>query len=239
MLGGVPDLTSPVLGFDGAWRLASQVDGWLTKDQARALYDAARAVRPGRVVEIGSHVGRSTIMLAASGAPITAIDPFPVDWRYGRTDTEQRLRTNLVDSGVDALVDIHVATSRATRADWSKPVRLVFIDGKHDMWSCRDDMRWSAFLATGDVILVHDAFSSLGVTLALMRDALTTSRHRYVGRTGSLAHFVIARPSFRDRLRVVLETPWFVRNLGIKALLRLRLRPIARLLGHSDATDPY
>lgn len=239
MLSGVPDLTDPVLDFDTAWGFASTVDGWLTKAQAHTLYDAARAVAPGRVVEIGSHLGRSTIVLAATGAWVTAVDPFPEDWRYGRPDTERHLRAHLAGAGVDARVDLRIATSQAVREDWDQPVGLVFVDGKHDMWSCLDDLRWSCFLRAGDAVLVHDAFSSFGVTLALLRDTATTDRHRYVGRTGSLARFEIARPTASDRLRVLAEIPWFVRNLVVKVLLRLRLRPLVHLLGHRDTADPY
>ena len=235
----MPDPTEPVLAFEDAWRLADRVDGWLTEDQARTLYDAARAAAPGRVVEVGSHLGRSTIVLAASGAAVTAIDPFPDDWRYGRPDTERRLRAHLADAGLADRVEVRVATSHAARTSWSEEVRMVYVDGKHDMWSCLDDLRWSAFLRPGDVVLVHDAFSSLGVTLAVLCDALTTDRHRYTGRTGSLARFEVARPTVADRLRVAQELPWFAHNLLVKVLLRLRARPLARLLGHTDTADPY
>ena len=239
MLCRVHDRTERNLPFEEAWRVAGTVDGWLTEAQARDLYDAAAVVAPGRVVEIGSHLGRSTIVLAAAGAAVTAIDPFSDDWRYGRPDTEQRFRTHLATAGVDSRVDVRVSTSRDVRSLWADGVRMVYVDGKHDMWSCLDDMRWSAFLESGDTLLVHDAFSSVGVTLAVVRDAATTRRHRYVGRTGSLAHFEVGPPSVRDRLRVAGELPWFARNLVVKVLLRLRLRPIARLMGHRDTADPY
>lgn len=239
MLCRVPEPDVPHLDFDDAWRVAGTVGGWLTEAQARALYDASRQVAPATVVEIGSHLGRSTIVLAASGAAVTAIDPFPDDWRYGRPDTEQRLRSHLAQAGVADRVDLRVATSRAVREGWSAPVRLVYVDAKHDMWSCLDDMRWSGFLTEGDTFFVHDAFSSLGVTLAVLRDALTTRRHTYVGRTGSLARFEVGRPSVAQRLRVLREMPWFARNLVVKVLLRLRLRPVARLLRHDDTADPY
>jgi predicted O-methyltransferase YrrM len=231
--------TEPVLSFEDAWRLADRVPGWLTEAQARTLYDAARAAAPGRVVEIGSHLGRSTIVLAASGAAVTAVDPFPGDWKYGRTDTEERFRAHLAGAGLDDRVDVRVATSRAVREVWSGEVRMVYVDGKHDMWSCLDDLRWSTFLQPGDTVLVHDAFSSLGVTLAVLRHAATTRRHRYLGRTGSLARFEVGAPSVRDRVRVLRELPWFARNLVVKVLLRLHARPLARLLGHTDIADPY
>jgi hypothetical protein len=196
-------------------------------------------VAPHRVAEVGSHLGRSTMVLAAAGAAVTAIDPFPDDWRYGRPDTEQRLRSHLAAAGLADRVDIRVAPSHDVREAWSEPVRLVYVDGKHDVWSCLDDMQWSRRLGTSDIMFVHDAFSSLGVTLAVLRDQLTTRRHRYVGRTGSLARFEVSPPAVRDRFRVLRELPWFARNLLVKALLRLRARPVARLLGHHDLADPY
>ncbi len=38
---------------------------------------------------------------------------------------------------------------------------------------------------------------------------------------------------------MLAELPWWWRNVGIKVLLRLRLRPLARLAGHRDTADPY
>lgn len=235
----MPDPTDTARDFEAVWRVARDIDGWLTESQARVLHEAARAVAPGRVVEVGSHLGRSTVVLASTGASITAIDPFPDDWRYGRPDTERRFRTHLAVAGVDGRVDVRVTTSRDVRRQWSEPVRLVYVDGKHDVWSCLDDLGWSRFLQPGDTLLVHDAFSSLGVTLAVLRDAALGSRHRYIRRTGSLAQLEVGRPSARDRVRVLREMPWFGRNLVVKVLLRLRLRPAARLLGHYDTADPY
>lgn len=235
----MPDPTDSARDFEAAWQVARDIDGWLTEDQARVLHEAARAVAPGRVVEIGAHLGRSTVVLASTGAAVTAIDPFPDDWRYGRPDTERRFRTHLALAEVDGRVDVRVATSREVRQQWSTPVRLVYVDGKHDMWSCLDDLGWSRFLQPGDTLLVHDAFSSLGVTSAVLRDAVLGSRHRYIRRTGSLAQLEVGRPSARDRGRVLREMPWFARNLVVKVLLRLRLRPAARLLGHDDTADPY
>jgi hypothetical protein len=86
---------------------------------------------------------------------------------------------------------------------------------------------------------VHDAFSSVGVTLALLVHALPARDLTYVGRTGSLATFVKRRPTVRDRLRMVAQLPWWARNLVVKILLRLRLRCLAGLLGHRGEYDPY
>ena len=230
-------MASPA-SFRDAFAVARDVPGWLTEDQARVLYDAAAAVPPGgRVVEIGSHHGRSTIMLGAAVPPaarVVAVDPFPPDWRYGGPGTEQACRASLARAGVADRVELRVTTSRAAREAWVGDVDLVYVDGKHDHWSARDDLRWAAHLRPGGSLFVHDAFSSLGVTTALLRELVGPSRLRYLGRTGSLALLVPGTPVLADRLRVLAEMPWWVRNLLIKVFLRL-----ARLVAGSAPADPY
>ena len=66
-----------------------------------------------------------------------------------------------------------------------------------------------------------------------------SGRLAYAGRTGSLARLEVRRPTAAERARPLREVPWWVRNLVVKALLRLRMRAVARLLGHTGAADPY
>jgi SAM-dependent methyltransferase len=226
------------MGFAGAYARARNVPGWLTESQAQVLYDVAR--RSSRVLEVGSHHGRSTIVLAAAGAQVVAVDPFPSDWRYGGDDTEQRFRQNLERAGVADRVDLRVAPSTTVRESWTDLLDVVYVDGKHDYWSASDDLRWADHLAPGGVLLVHDAFSSLGVTLALLRRLLAPRPGLvYQGRVGSLATLVPAAPGVADRVRVLRELPWFARNLVIKVLLRLRIGKVASALGHAGTADPY
>jgi predicted O-methyltransferase YrrM len=225
--------------FDDAWQYASGVEGWLTEEQARVLHAEAARVAGGTVVEVGSHHGRSTVVLAASGARVVAIDPFPADWRYGGPRTADRFRANLASAGVGAAVTLLERTSSDVLSGWDRPVDLVYVDGKHDVTSCLRDLRWTRWLSPGGRFLVHDAFSSVGVTAAMLVLAATDRHSRFLGRTGSLAVFEVAAPSASDRWRILAQLPWFGRNLAVKVLLRLRLRRVARLLGHVDAADPY
>lgn len=230
-------------GFDVAFAAAEPIPGWLTRDQAHDLFAAAAEVPAGGlVVEIGSHHGRSAVVLAAAlptGARLVAVDPFPEDWRYGSAGTELRFRANTERAGVAGAIDLRVGTSGEVRAAWSEPLDLVYVDGKHDFWTVRDDLDWARLVSPGGWVFVHDAFSSLGVTTALLRELGPSRSLRYVGRTGSLARLQVAAPSWRDRGRLVSELPWWLRNLVVKVCLRLRLRPVARILGHHDSADPY
>jgi hypothetical protein len=218
-----------------------RIPGWLTRDQARRLFAEVLALPAGAtVVEIGSHQGRSTVVLASArdDVEVVAIDPF-VGGKFGGELSRRHFEHNLRDHGVVERVRLVAEPSEQVRPRWSSRVGLVYVDGKHDCWSTSEDLRWSRFLPPGGRVLVHDAFSSIGVTLALLLVVLPGRDLRYLGRVGSLATFERTRPSPRDRVRILAELPWWLRNVGIKVLLRLRLRFLARAVGHRDTFDPY
>jgi predicted O-methyltransferase YrrM len=229
--------------FAPVWDDAARIDGWLSREQGQVLFAAAAALSPGStVVEIGSHQGRSTVVLAAGlspGSRLLAVDPFDATWRYGAPDTRRRLDEHLAAARVSDRVEVRAETSRAARASYDGPVDLLYVDGKHDYWTVRDDLRWAARVPSGGVVLVHDAFSSLGVTLGLLRTLAGSRDLAYTGRTGSLAALRRTRPTAVDRLRPLREMPWWARNLVVKVLLRLRLPGVARLLRHEGPADPF
>ncbi|HEY3631881.1 MAG TPA: class I SAM-dependent methyltransferase [Jatrophihabitantaceae bacterium] len=217
----------PDAGFVAIWERAATIPGWLTRAQALALWQAAGAA-DGTVVEIGSHQGRSTIVLAAR-AHVVAIDPFVDGPMFGGAATREKFLANVDGADVELIAE----PSTAVRPRWHEPIGLLYIDGKHDYWTVRDDLRWADHVRAGGAVLVHDAYSSIGVTLALLRHVLPGRRLRYLGRVGSLARFEVGPPSGRDRARMLRELPWWLRNIAIKVVLR-----IARLVGHRRP-DPY
>ena len=221
----------------------ASIPGWLTAAQAEVLSNHASHVPVGGVVvEIGSHQGRSTVALGGSvgtGVRVVAIDPFPSKWRYGGFDTERLLRETLASAGLDDVVEVRRTSSAEAFTSWRGRVDLVYVDGKHDAASTVRDLRWSRRLPPGGRVLVHDSFSSLGVTVGLLVRVLPCRDLRFVGRTGSLAVLERARPSAVDRALMLAQMPWFARNLVVKVLLRLRLGRVAGWLGHHHSTDPY
>ncbi len=229
--------------FERVFELAEPIGGWLTVDQGYLLYQHARAVDgPGTViVEIGSHQGRSTVVLAlaAPKSTVVAIDPFVDGAMFGGIGTKDKLQANLQRAEVTERVELVEAKSTDRRPTWDRPIDLLYIDGKHDYWTVTDDLKWVEHLPEGGIMLIHDAFSSIGVTLGLLRWVLPSRQLRYRGRAGSLAYFQKRRPSLADRVRFARQLPWWVRNVAIKVLLRLRLYPLARLVGHHDKADPY
>jgi predicted O-methyltransferase YrrM len=232
------------ISFDSAWAAVADVPGWLSEGQARMLWDAVRRLGGGAtVVEIGSHQGRSTIILGHAartvGARVVAVDAF-VDGRlFGGAQTRSRFEANIRAAGLTDVVELVVGYSTALRPSWTRPIDLLYIDGKHDYWTYVDDLRWSEHLPPGGEILVHDCFSSVGVTAGTLVKVLAGSRYSYVDRSRSLARFAVRRPGGADRWRVVAQLPWFVGNVCLKVLLRLRLRAVARWFGHHGPYDPF
>jgi predicted O-methyltransferase YrrM len=224
----------------------TDVEGWLTDAQARRLLAAARRPRPpGAVVEIGSFRGRSTIVLAGAVEEVVAIDPHAGGDRGPQEIGPDRARgdadlaafeRNLRAAGLRERVR-HVRRESAAALDAvDGPVSLLYVDGAHRFGPARFDLaRWGARVAPGGAMLVHDAFSSVGVTLALLAECVFSGRWRYVGRTGSLAEYERAAMRGRARLagtaRQLAQLPWFARNLAIKALVLARLNPLAHALG--------
>lgn len=216
--------------------MTEEIEGWLTPAQAACLRDAAGRLDAGRrIVEIGSFRGRSTVELAraaAAGVEIVAIDPHLGSDRgpqeigarpdLGRADRDA-FRANLARAGVAERVRLVERVSSEAHGEVDGAVDLLYVDGAHRYGPALADLRdWGARVPAGGWMLVHDSFSSIGVTLALLRAVI--GRWRYDGRTGSLARFQRAPAGPLNALRALAQLPWFARNVVIKLLIVLRLR---------------
>jgi predicted O-methyltransferase YrrM len=249
--------TAQARAFGEAFALADPVEGWLSHDQAQRLWDAARRVPPGGVVvEIGSFRGRSAIVLAsalADGARLIAIDPHAGGDRgpqeiapeAERGEADQRaFQSNLRAAGVDERVEHVRLVSSGAHAAVTAAIDVLYVDGAHRFGPARDDIvRWGDRVREGGTMLVHDSFSSIGVTLATLSSITFGSRWRYAGRTGSLAEYrhesLGAGERVTNAARQLAELPWFLRNVVVKVAIVTRLRPLARLMGHRGEHWPY
>jgi predicted O-methyltransferase YrrM len=244
---------------DEALAAADGIEGWMTAEQGRVLYAAAARCRPGgRIVEIGSFRGRSTIVLASAAAAdveVVAIDPHAGNDRGPQeldgfdaeaTEDHDVFRANLAAAGVSARVRHVRALSSQAHDAVDGRVDVLYIDGAHRYRPARDDIAtWGARVGDGGTLLVHDAFSSIGVTLAILRELVAGRRFRFVRRSRSLAEYradladggVLAR--LRNAGRQLGQLPWFARNVVLKVLLCLGLGRLMRRLGRPAPEWPY
>jgi hypothetical protein len=240
-----PDLQAALGAIDG-------VEGWLSEDQARRLWNAGRQLTPpGQIVEIGSFRGRSTIVLsraAAEGIQIVAIDPhaggdrgpqeIAPEAERGQSDNEVFV-ANLERAAVNGRVRHVRRMSDEAHGEVDGAIDLLYVDGAHRYKPARDDIAaWGARVPLGGTLLVHDAYNAIGVMLAQLRLLFFSGRWRYVGRSRSLAQYrrenLSAGARVSNALRQAMHVPYFVRNGLIKVALVARLRPVARLLGQPD-----
>jgi hypothetical protein len=224
--------------FDDAWRAVADVEGWMTEGQGRALFDAARSCPSGgRVVEIGSFRGRSTIVLALAAGDdveVVAIDPHAGNDRGPQeidgfadeaADDHARFVANLMQASVLDRVR-HLRMFSDDALEHVDVVDVLYIDGAHRYAPALADIRqWGAKVTDGGTLLIHDSFSSIGVTAAIVRELVTSPRFRYVGRSRSLAIYRAdpAGDRCRSALRQLAQLPWFAKNVVLKALITARV----------------
>jgi len=154
----------------------ASVDGWLTVDEAIALFDLARSLRQDYpiAVEIGSWQGKSSICIAKGLASkleprLFCIDPFDATgdeasraaYRDRATDLDGPLRrafeSNLTRAGIRNLVEVRAGLSYQQSTTFEAPIDLLFLDGDHSYLAVkRDFLDWTPKIRPGGHLAMHD-----------------------------------------------------------------------------------
>ena len=151
------------------------IDGWLTVDEAIALFELARSLPHERplAVEIGCWQGKSSVCIASglrgkNAARLCCIDPFdasgdlPSSGEYAqRADGVGDLRTafeqNLEAAGLRSCVDVRQGFSHEQAKAWREPIDLLFVDGDHGHDAVlRDYEDWARHVRPGGFLAMHD-----------------------------------------------------------------------------------
>ena len=145
------------------------IPGYMTDRDARHLAMlVACAKGPGEILEIGSFMGKSTVLLSraaerAHGTPkIVAVDPLT---QPSETDpnipnhrpSRDDFYSNLKAAGVDEHVEFHEMLSHKLAQQWSRSIRLLWIDGDHTWKGAVSDFdNFAPHLTPGGIIALHD-----------------------------------------------------------------------------------
>jgi hypothetical protein len=135
--------------FDEIWGIASKIEGNLTRDEARELWQRA-AMASGDVVEIGCGYGQSSVLLAGNGPTICA-----ERWNRGACHQDQWFvwRKNVLDSGVAG--NIELLQEGDSYHSWESPVGLLYIDMPDGDAALRQISGWEAHMLRGALLCIH------------------------------------------------------------------------------------
>lgn len=118
----------------------------------------------GEIVEIGTNVGTSLLMLASaqklkrSKRRVNTIDIQPQD----------SLTANIARADLAAYVHVIVARSADAAITWNMPIELLFIDGDHSYAGCLSDIEhWGRFVIKDGYLVFHDFADGMGVPRAV------------------------------------------------------------------------
>jgi predicted O-methyltransferase YrrM len=168
------------------------IDGWLRTYEGYLLYLLARyGPGTGEIVEIGSFMGLSTCWLAfgtsrAGREKVTAVDTFQGGPEYQGT-TLSAFEDNIARLGLSDFVRPLVGKSQEVAATWTRPIRLLFIDGDHSHEQCSLDFQsWSPFMIHGGCIAFHDYGVWPGVTEFYNESISRNTSYQEVVSAGSL-----------------------------------------------------
>ncbi|MDQ4040527.1 MAG: class I SAM-dependent methyltransferase [Actinomycetota bacterium] len=154
-------------GFGQALEPALEIEGYTLPVELNMLYHLALEIEgPGAVVEIGSYLGRSTVVLGRAVAdggrePVIAVDPHTSALGYEGEEpraTDREFLRNVERAGVADHVRLMHTTSVEAAAGWSgEPVRLLFVDGWHSYDAVTEDVRaWGPYLTPTAWIVFDD-----------------------------------------------------------------------------------
>jgi predicted O-methyltransferase YrrM len=194
--------TGSVVDTSRALSLMRPVGGWFSEEEARLLLaTVSRALRelPSdcAVVEIGSYLGRSTVLLASAvrdlrpRGQVIAIDPHAgvVSTASGLghgVPTYEAFCANIVAAGLqDAVCTIRQCS---TDVSWDQPIGLLFVDGLHDYESVSTDFsHFERCIAASGFVAFHDYAAYWPGVVQLVDELRRDCNYVWVDSTESLA----------------------------------------------------
>ena len=166
-------------------KIVEKVDGWLEDEEGELLYRLAKnCLGKGRIVEIGSWKGKSTIWLAKGSKVGNKVKVYAIDPHVGATFEE--FKKNISNSQTDDIVIPIVKTSEEVAKDFNEPVELIFVDGSHEYETVKLDFElWVPKLIYGGTIAFHDTIIKPGPKKIVEEYVYKSKNFKNIGFVGS------------------------------------------------------
>lgn len=156
--------------------LSRRIRGWVRGREALELAKTSAGLPPSPViVEVGSFLGCSTVLLAGArklkgSGHVHCVDPFAASgdafsapiYRSIAASLDVSLRTqferNLQEAGLLDWVSIHQTTAAEAARQWRDPIDLLFLDGDQSPGGAREAyLHWSVFLRPGAILAINNS----------------------------------------------------------------------------------
>lgn len=151
------------------------------EDFMRILYQLARNVTTGVIVELGAYVGRSAIALAwDASVPVYSIDDYAdhVDWSGRAYDAENEAAYQRNISAASVSTTLIKRDVQQAAQDWHNPIGLLIWDISESNRLFEDWRNWRSFIAVDGHALLRDTFDMrLGSAQVIMYES---ERHQFM-----------------------------------------------------------
>jgi len=219
---------------------------------------AAAAPAKGTILEIGSFKGKSTVGLASIAArydlgKVVTVDPHTAPSvtdpdLEGQASSWDDFRATLRAAGVEGSVEVHRSFSRDLARDWSRKIRLLWIDGDHTYKGAKEDIDlFRRHLADGAIVALHDVLHTFeGPIRVFVEEVLASDDFGPAGLCGSIgwaqyrprdgARWASARRSLARRAGRLIAL--VKRGRELRGLVKLRYKLWRSFVPHA-APDPW
>lgn len=193
-----------------SWVDYRKVPGWFSDVEASFMRKQVIGVKDlsGVIVEIGSYLGRSSIVIAQVAKEnhdkVYCIDiwdssiydslpeqqgrvykPYPIP-----EDAFEQFIDNIRAAGVfDTIIPMEGKSADFVRG-WNNPIKLLFIDACHEYsYVAEDCLLWKKHVMEGGVVLFHDYSLSWPGVMRAVDECMTEKEFSVIGQAGSLKGF--------------------------------------------------
>ncbi len=170
---------------------SSHIEGWLFPPEAFILYAMSLEHNDttGRILEIGSFLGKSSYWLAKgakerNGEKVICVDTFKGSIEHQETlkgqSTYAVFEQNLRKAGVfDWVVPIKKSSEEAF-ASFRQRISLLFIDGSHEYEDVKADLlNWEQYLVKEGIVILHDSAGQWAGPTRVADELIIGRKHTY------------------------------------------------------------
>jgi predicted O-methyltransferase YrrM len=157
-------------GFEQVWRTTREIPGWLNEENAAVLWAVIQDQGPRTIVEIGSYLGRSTVLLGLAmrgtgdlTARVIAVDPHTGDRQQldklgmAQLPSLDMFRLHVQGAGLSDVIEERVAKSEEVARSSAEPIDLLYIDGWHSYSAvCADAKGFARWLSPAGLVCFDD-----------------------------------------------------------------------------------